>query len=181
MSVSILERIRATPRQTDRTEPSFEYIPREAPYLLSIVAIRIPFIFRRARYRFSKLSISLLHQAPTMKSLIFSALLVGIVCAQSLAGLPTCACKSYRILGSSCYAMPLSYPSSKFPATNVYLSTDSCVANSIPASCNLAPKCICSASSFIAGVTCCVAKVCSVADHEGTSLSHHSTVTTLQS
>jgi len=41
---------------------------------------------------------------------------------------------------------------------------DNCVLDAIPSSCNLDPKCICNAKSFIAGITCCVAKACDKAD-----------------
>lgn len=106
-----------------------------------------------------------------MKFFILSAQLLGISSAQSLAGLPTCACKSHNIYATRndrymklalrhCFPMKTD--------NDCVSSSDSCVSNSIPASCNLAPACICSSTSFIQGVTCCVAKACDKADQEGT-------------
>ncbi|KAL2215636.1 putative CFEM domain protein [Thermoascus aurantiacus ATCC 26904] len=44
-----------------------------------------------------------------------------------------------------------------------------CAAGSIPKECNqIDVKCICSAKSFIQGITCCVAGACSKADQEAT-------------
>ncbi|KKA22811.1 hypothetical protein T310_3165 [Rasamsonia emersonii CBS 393.64] len=42
-----------------------------------------------------------------------------------------------------------------------------CATNAIPQECGLDVKCICSAQSFIASITCCVAKACSPADQDG--------------
>ncbi|KAL1987649.1 hypothetical protein VTN96DRAFT_2890 [Rasamsonia emersonii] len=43
-----------------------------------------------------------------------------------------------------------------------------CATNAIPQECGLDVKCICSAQSFIASITCCVAKACSPADQDAT-------------
>ncbi|KAL1965628.1 hypothetical protein VTN77DRAFT_5305 [Rasamsonia byssochlamydoides] len=43
-----------------------------------------------------------------------------------------------------------------------------CATNAIPAQCGLDVKCICSTQSFIASITCCVAKACDQADQEAT-------------
>ncbi|KUL83653.1 hypothetical protein ZTR_11046 [Talaromyces verruculosus] len=43
-----------------------------------------------------------------------------------------------------------------------------CATNAIPASCGLDVKCICSASSFITSVSCCVATACDAADQQTT-------------
>jgi len=37
---------------------------------------------------------------------------------------------------------------------------DNCVTESLPASCNLDPSCICNTPSFITGISCCVYKTC---------------------
>ncbi|GAM40427.1 CFEM domain protein [Talaromyces pinophilus] len=44
----------------------------------------------------------------------------------------------------------------------------SCATNAIPASCGLDVKCICSTSSFISSVSCCVATACDAADQQTT-------------
>ncbi|QGA19484.1 hypothetical protein EYB26_007173 [Talaromyces marneffei] len=43
-----------------------------------------------------------------------------------------------------------------------------CATNSIPPSCGLDVRCICSATSFITGVSCCVATSCNAADQQAT-------------
>ncbi|EXJ79322.1 hypothetical protein A1O3_08824 [Capronia epimyces CBS 606.96] len=41
-----------------------------------------------------------------------------------------------------------------------------CVSDSLPASCNLAPSCICTADSFLSGISCCVFKACDANDQQ---------------
>jgi len=43
-----------------------------------------------------------------------------------------------------------------------------CATSSIPASCNLDVKCICTAQAFITSITCCVAGACDTADQQTT-------------
>ncbi|ETN38621.1 uncharacterized protein HMPREF1541_06658 [Cyphellophora europaea CBS 101466] len=43
-----------------------------------------------------------------------------------------------------------------------------CVRQGLPSNCNLDPKCICSSSSFIDAISCCVAGACSVNDQNAT-------------
>ncbi|KAJ5678638.1 Cell wall protein TIR3 [Penicillium macrosclerotiorum] len=60
-------------------------------------------------------------------------------------------------------------------ATAIALSLDdlpscatSCATDAIPAKCGIDVECICSDSSFLSDITCCVATACSTADQETT-------------
>ncbi|EXJ96117.1 hypothetical protein A1O1_01243, partial [Capronia coronata CBS 617.96] len=41
-----------------------------------------------------------------------------------------------------------------------------CVTDSLPASCNLDPSCICASDSFINGIACCVFNACDTSDQQ---------------
>ncbi|KIV77579.1 hypothetical protein PV11_09368 [Exophiala sideris] len=51
---------------------------------------------------------------------------------------------------------------------------DTCISDALPASCNLAPACICSTQSFISGISCCIYKSCDTADQQAALAYAHS-------
>ncbi|KAI1622514.1 hypothetical protein EDD37DRAFT_478166 [Exophiala viscosa] len=51
---------------------------------------------------------------------------------------------------------------------------DTCITDALPASCNLAPACICSTPSFISGISCCIYKSCDTADQQAALAYAHS-------
>ena len=90
--------------------------------------------------------------------LLFAAF--GSAQTQSFGALPSCAVST---------TPPLNTHHSN-PSSNMLINTPSqqnC-ATTLPANCNLDPKCICADSSFIVSISCCVGKACSQSEVQKT-------------